>query len=95
MCQIYANAARELYEHSSRSVRIQGCVSSIRLENEFWRILDEMAVNEGKSTPQFINVLYDEILQNHGKVQNFTSFLRVACTIYLLRRADSTAYVPA
>lgn len=84
MCNIYVGASKESYECTSRSVRIHGAVTSIRLENEFWEILDEMARNEDTSTPGFINTLYNELMESHEKVVNFTSFLRVACSIYLV-----------
>jgi len=83
MCNIYVSASRSLYESTSRSVRIQGVVTSIRLENEFWAMLDEMAIRENRTTPQFINQLYSELMDSQDKVSNFTSFLRVSCTIYL------------
>jgi predicted DNA-binding ribbon-helix-helix protein len=86
MCQIYASAAPERYDSEAHSLRIQGCVTSIRLEKEFWNILDEMAAQSSSTTPELINVLYDEVHQNFGEVRNFTSFLRTACTIYLTRK---------
>mgnify|MGYP006074589647 len=64
-------------------------MTSIRLENEFWEILDQMANEEDQSTPQFIIVLYDEILDTHKEVSNFTSFLRVACALYLHRKGQA------
>ena len=67
-------------------MRIQGCVTSIRLENEFWQLLDEMAAAEGQTTPKFINTLYSELMSNHNEVTNFTSFLRVVCPIYLTQK---------
>lgn len=83
MCNIYVSACRSLYESTSRSIRIQGVVTSIRLENEFWEMLDKMAAREHLTTPQFINHLYSELTESQDKVTNFTSFLRVSCTIYL------------
>jgi len=71
-------------------IRIQGCVKSIRLENEFWEILDQMADEEDQSMPQFINALYDEILDTHKEISNFTSFLRVACALYLHRKDQAS-----
>ncbi len=88
MCQVYAGADALLYANSSRSIRVNGFVTSIRLENEFWKILEEMSRAEGVSTSQFIGVLYQELVNQNGEVQNFTSFLRVACTIYLSRRLE-------
>lgn len=88
MCNIYTGTPTDRYDSDSRSIRIQGCVTSIRLENEFWETLDQMALEEKQTVPQFINVLYDEILETHKDVSNFTSFLRVACAIYLHRKGS-------
>lgn len=91
MCQIYASTAPERYDSEAHSLRIQGCVTSIRLEKEFWNILDEMAAQGSSTTAELINVLYDEVHQNFGEVRNFTSFLRTACTIYLTRKNNTAA----
>ena len=91
MCQIYASAAPERYDSEAHSLRIQGCVTSIRLEKEFWNILDEMAAQDSSTTSELINVLYYEVHQNFGEVRNFTSFLRTACTIYLTRKNSISA----
>ena len=89
MCQKYAGTAPERYDSEAHSLRIQGCVTSIRLENEFWSILEEMALEADSTTPELINVLYNEVHQNFGEVRNFTSFLRTSCTIYLVRKSSS------
>ncbi len=73
----------------TRSVRINGLATSIRLEARFWEILDEMAAAEGMTTPRFLNVLYDEIPDLRGEVRNFASLLRVICTTYPARRPRS------
>ncbi|CAD7848677.1 MAG: hypothetical protein [Olavius algarvensis Gamma 3 endosymbiont] len=86
MCQIYAGTEPARYDSEARSLRIRGYVTSIRLENEFWSILEEMADETASSTPELINTLYTEVHQNFGEVRNFTSFLRTACTIYLTRK---------
>lgn len=91
MCQIYASTEPARYDSEARSLRIQGCVTSIRLEKEFWNILEEMAAEADSSTPELINTLYTEVHQNFGEVRNFTSFLRTACTIYLARQDTSRA----
>ena len=90
MCQIYSSTAPERYDSETHSLRIQGCVTSIRLEKEFWIILEEMAASEGQTTPELINVLYSEVHQNYGEVRNFTSFLRTSCTIFLTRKNNSS-----
>jgi len=94
MCHIYASVPPEAYEPVTRSVRLHGQVTSIRLEARFWEIIDGMAVAQGMSTPRFVTTLYDEVLELRGTVGNFTSLLRVVCTVHLAanrRAADATA----
>ena len=83
MCDIYVKADPTLYESRSRSLRIHGCVSNIRLENLFWDTLAELASGEGMTTNQLITKLYDEIIAYRGEIDNFASFLRVTCLRYL------------
>ncbi|HEX6136604.1 MAG TPA: ribbon-helix-helix domain-containing protein [Casimicrobiaceae bacterium] len=79
MCQIYVGADPALYRSRARSMRLHGMVTSIRLENQFWVILDRMALAERKSTTRLITTLHDELLAHRGQVENFASFLRVCC----------------
>ncbi|MCC4241605.1 ribbon-helix-helix domain-containing protein [Thalassospira povalilytica] len=83
MCQIYSGTEPELYQCVSRSVRINGVVTSLRLELRFWQILDEISAGEGFSTPQFLGKIYDEVVAQRGDIPNFASLLRVICTVYL------------
>ncbi|HYF85220.1 ribbon-helix-helix domain-containing protein [Azospirillum sp.] len=83
MCQIFVNTDPILYEARSRSVRIHGMVTSIRLENLFWNVLADIAAEQGTTTNRLIVTLYDEVVEVHGAVQNLASFLRVSCVRYL------------
>ncbi|HXE40891.1 MAG TPA: ribbon-helix-helix domain-containing protein [Azonexus sp.] len=83
MCELYVKADPILYESRSRSLRIHGCVTKIRLENLFWDILAELAAADGYTTNQLIAKLYDELLEYRGEIDNFASFLRVSCLRYL------------
>lgn len=83
MCQIFVNADPILYEARSRSVRIHGMVTSIRLENLFWNVLADIAAEQGTTTNRLILSLYDEVMEAHGAVQNLASFLRVSSVRYL------------
>lgn len=83
MCQIFAGQDPNRYESVTRRLRLNGQSTSIRLERAFWGILDQMARNEGASTPAFLSKLHSEVLQQQGEARNFTSLLRCACTIYL------------
>ncbi|MBY6261205.1 hypothetical protein EI613_04590 [Azospirillum sp. 412522] len=88
MCQIFVNTDPILYEARSRSVRIHGMVTSIRLENLFWNVLADIAAEEGTTTNRLIVSLHDEVVEAHGAVQNLASFLRVSCVRYLTMRAQ-------
>lgn len=79
MCRIYAATPPSDYESVTRSVRLHGAVTSIRLEARFWGIIDAMAAAEGRSTPRFLAALHDEVLELQGEVRNFASLLRVIC----------------
>ncbi|MCE9681336.1 ribbon-helix-helix domain-containing protein [Halomonas alkalisoli] len=91
MCHVYASTDPGRYECTTRSLRLKGCVTSVRLENEFWEILDELARNQQMSAGQFISELYGEVLATKGNVANLASMLRVACAVHLHIRAEAPA----
>lgn len=85
MCNIYLSSDPILYEARSRTLRIHGVATTIRLENEFWGVLQRIAETEGKTTNQIITELYDEASEKEtGETpRNFASVLRVSCCRYL------------
>jgi len=85
MCRVYADQDPGLYASTSRSLRLRGYSTSIRLENVFWEVLDRLSAEEGMSLPDFIATLHDEMALRGDTPQNFTSALRSACVIYLSR----------
>lgn len=89
MCDFYVKADPILYESRTRTIRIHGVLTSIRLENLAWDVLAEMAATEGRTTNSLISKFHDEILRHRGEVPNFASFLRVTCMRYLQRELDS------
>ena len=86
MCEFFVKADPILYEQRSRTVRIHGVLTTIRLENMVWDILAEMALAEGCTTNNLVGQFHDEILAHRGEVPNFASFLRVTAMRYLRRR---------
>ena len=85
MCQVFINADPELYATRSRSIRLHGVATSLRLENLFWQVLGEIGARDGLSAPQLLGRLYDELTLS-GRLDestNFISFLRVSCLRYL------------
>jgi len=93
MCGIYINTDPILYESRTRSLRIHGVITTVRLENLFWNVLQEAAEHEGMTTNQFIVKLHDELTELRGETGNFASFLRVCCLRYLTMR-DARAVPP-
>ncbi len=86
MCEFFVKADPIAYEQRSRTVRIHGVLTSIRLENMVWDTLAEMAEEEGCTTNALIAKFHDEILAHRGEVPNFASFLRVSSMRYLRRK---------
>lgn len=82
MCRLFAQTDPRSYATDTRSVRLAGHVTSIRLEAAFWEVLEEIAADQGMTLGRFLTVLHDEVLEEHGEVTNFTSLLRCACLTY-------------
>jgi predicted DNA-binding ribbon-helix-helix protein len=90
----YANIAPTQYASITRSVRVNGYVTSVRLEKRFWDVLDELARSEGTSTPRFISQLYGEVLAARGEVTCLASLLRVVCATWLGGREEPALRSP-
>ncbi|QYO70854.1 ribbon-helix-helix domain-containing protein [Vibrio cholerae] len=93
MCEIFANQPKENYQFITRSVRIDGHATSVKLEASFWQILEEIAHNQAMPLPRFIGLIYREALEYTGDITNFASLLRCACLIYLRDPTDVMAHV--
>ncbi|MEL6693472.1 MAG: ribbon-helix-helix domain-containing protein [Pseudomonadota bacterium] len=79
MCKIFIGADSDLWTSHTRSIRMDGMVTSIRLENMFWTVLEEIALRDGMNVPQLLHQLYNESIDEGHDLGNFTSFLRVCC----------------
>jgi predicted DNA-binding ribbon-helix-helix protein len=88
MCQIFVRANPLSYEATTRSIRLHGVVTSVRLENLFWDTLEEIGTRDGMNVPQLLSKLYDELLAHRGDIPNFASFLRVCCQRYMALQVD-------
>ena len=84
MCQIFINSDPSLWQSKARSLRLHGVATSIRLETLYWRVLEEIGARDGMNVNQLITKLHDELMDAHGEVDNFASFLRVCCGRYLM-----------
>lgn len=88
MCRIFASQDPSTYRGETRSIRLNGQSTSVRLEAAFWDVLDAIAAEQGFSTPGFLSKLHGEVLEIHGEARNFTSLLRCVCLEHLRRQAQ-------
>jgi predicted DNA-binding ribbon-helix-helix protein len=94
MCRLFAHQSPSNYEFETRSLRIGGHSTSVRLETLFWTILDEIAAAEGMSLGKFLTKLSDEVLEAHGSAHNFASLLRCCCLIHLQAQSAAPRVAP-
>jgi len=87
MCEIFISAKPESYASRTRSVRLHGVVTSVRLENLYWEVLEEIGLRDAMGVVQLIEKLYDELVEARGEVGNFSSFLRVCALRYMALQA--------
>lgn len=79
MCRLFIGADPQLWESQTRSIRMDGMVTSVRLERMFWLVLEEIASRDELNVPQLLHQLYNESIDAGHDMGNFTSFLRVSC----------------
>ena len=80
MCGIISNQAEANFARDTRAVRISGHITSVQLENYFWRVLEAIAKQEELSLPRLLNKLNEEFVTQRGNPpSNFASMLRVGC----------------
>ncbi|MCL6417669.1 ribbon-helix-helix domain-containing protein [Aestuariirhabdus sp. Z084] len=90
MCELFVGADRTLWSSKTRSLRIDGVVTSVRLEHFFWQVLEEIGVRDAMTVNQLIARLYLESIDAGHDMGNFSSFLRVCCGRYLSLAADGS-----
>jgi predicted DNA-binding ribbon-helix-helix protein len=83
MCRLFIGADARLWGTRLKSVRMHGYSTSVRLENFYWRVLEEVARRDGMALSQLLAKLHEELIEAHGEIENFSSFLRVCCGRYL------------
>ncbi|NQZ31164.1 MAG: ribbon-helix-helix domain-containing protein [Oceanospirillaceae bacterium] len=83
MCRLFIGADPQLWDSSTKSLRIDGMVTSVRLENYFWSILTEISMRDHMNIPQLLCKLYHESIDAGHDLGNYSSFLRVCCCRYL------------
>ena len=84
MCKLLTSNTQRI-STVSRSIRLSGHSTSLRLEASFWRALDSLAKDEGDSTPKLIETLHAEaselLYEADDASFNLASVLRTACLL--------------
>ncbi|MEM5492094.1 ribbon-helix-helix domain-containing protein [Hoeflea sp. AS16] len=83
MCQLFVGADPALWENETRSLRMEGMATSVRLEAFFWSVLEDIGARDRLTVSQLLQRLYRESLDEGHDLDNFASFLRVCCGRYL------------
>lgn len=83
MYRVFAGQDLAKYRFETRSVRLMGHSTSVRLEARFWVVLEHLAEVQGMPMAKFLSALYEEALEIQGEVGNFASFLRCCCLYFL------------
>ncbi|MDY7561264.1 ribbon-helix-helix domain-containing protein [Pseudomonas sp. 10B1] len=78
----------------SKSVRLNGLATCLRLEEVYWNILANIARANSCSVNAVLSYVDREVHLRHGGVKNFSGLIRVVCVAYLLK-AESMSMSPA
>ena len=81
--QIFTAQNPNNYRYETRSIRLNGRSTSIRLETTFGRLLEELAESQQMSVPKLVSTLYQEVLERHVHVNKLSSLLRCESVLYL------------
>ncbi|MDN3520862.1 ribbon-helix-helix domain-containing protein [Halomonas ramblicola] len=83
MCKLFTGADPELWAPQTRSMRLDGACTSVRLEGFYWAVLEEIGRRDGLTLAQLVGRLSRECHEAGHDRDNFASFLRVCCGRYL------------
>lgn len=84
MCSLFSSIEPRDYAFQTRSVRLGGHATSIRLEALFWAVLEEIAAAQDVPLGRFLSKLSDEAMTiEANEPHNFASLLRCACLTYV------------
>jgi predicted DNA-binding ribbon-helix-helix protein len=74
----------------SRSVRLNGFATCMRLEQVYWNILGDMAEDNCCSVGTLLSRVDREVHLRHGGVKNFSALVRVVCVMHGLKDSPRT-----
>ncbi|PWB32005.1 aryl-sulfate sulfotransferase [Pseudomonas sp. SDI] len=68
----------------SRSVRLNGFATCLRLEAVYWNILERIAALNQCSVNALLSHVDRQVHLRYGGVKNFSGLVRVICVVHLL-----------
>lgn len=74
-----------LAEPYSKSVRLNGLATCLRLEKVYWNILSAIARSNNCSVNAVLSYIDREVHLRHGGVKNFSGLIRVVCVSHLIK----------
>ena len=78
----------------SRSVRLNGFATCLRLEDVYWDVLSDISRSNECSINALLSYIDREIHLRHGGVKNFSGLIRVVCVMHLLKAARASHSAP-
>lgn len=79
----------------SKSVRLNGLATCLRLEEVYWNILKDMAGSNGCSVNALLSYVDREVHLRYGGVKNFSGLIRVVCVVHLLQAEEFSHLNPS
>lgn len=73
----------------SRSIRLNGFATCLRLEQVYWDILGDMAQLNSCSISTLLSHVDREVHLRHGGVRNFSGLVRVVCVVHSLKETGT------
>ncbi|MCD5988077.1 MULTISPECIES: ribbon-helix-helix domain-containing protein [Pseudomonas] len=74
-----------LAQPHSKSVRLNGLATCLRLEHVYWNILSTIARSNDCSVNAVLSYIDREVHLRYGGVKNFSGLIRVVCVAHLLK----------
>lgn len=74
----------------SRSVRLNGFSTCLRLEQIYWNILTEIARINACSVSALLSYVDREVHLRYGGVKNFSGLVRVVCVVHVLKGREAS-----
>ena len=75
----------KLAQPLSRSVRLNGFATCLRLEEVYWEVLSDISRLNNCSINTLLSYVDREVHLRYGGVKNFSGLVRVVCVVHVLK----------